>query len=241
MPTPATGEVHVWSVALDLPPAGIARIAKVLATDELQRAAEIRSEDARRRFLITRAALRLLLGRHLERDPAELTFGAGPSGKPRLAPDSPLAFNVSHSGDLALIALARDMQIGVDVEWLDPRRDTAGVAKRLFTNAERAAIRAAGPQAAREAFYRHWVAKEAFVKAVARNVMSVRSFEVVLEAPGGTRLVHVGGDPAEAGRWTLAELDLPTDGYVGAVAAEGEATIGPVTAFDPVATIGGAP
>jgi 4'-phosphopantetheinyl transferase len=165
--------------------------------------------------VVSRAALRLLLGRYLDLDPAELRFAARATGKPRLDPGSPLRFNLSHSGALALIAVARDAELGVDVEQVKPRADRADVGRRVFTEAEREAA-AAGD----DAFFRHWVAKEAFVKATGRGVTSLRSFEVLLDAPGGARLVHVGGDPEEAARWTLAPLDLEP-GYTGAVVVEG--------------------
>jgi 4'-phosphopantetheinyl transferase len=95
----------------------------------------------------------------------------------------------------------------------------------VFTERERDAIDS------ELSFYRHWVAKEAFVKATGKGVASVRSFEVLLDAPGGARLVHVGGDPEEAARWTLAPVEAPA-GYAAAVVACGRAiTIRPPLPF----------
>jgi 4'-phosphopantetheinyl transferase len=218
MEWPAPGEVHVWSLDLERPESD----AGVLSEDELMRAAAFKVEDGRRRFVVTRAALRSVLGGYLGVDPAQLRFGTGAQGKPRLDSDSPLRFNVSHSGKAGLIAVARDTEVGVDVEEIRPRKDLAGVARRVFTQAEREAIDS------EDAFYRHWTAKEAFVKATGRGISSLRSFEVVLHAPEGARLVHVGGDPAEAARWTLAPLDTVPPGYAAAVVAEArQATIHP--------------
>ena len=132
-------------------------------------------------------------------------FAAGPHGKPRLDGDGAgIHFNLSHSGGLALIAVARGVEVGVDLEEIRPRPDLERVARRVFTEAEREAVALGGDRA----FYRHWVAKEAFVKATGRGVESLRSFEVLLDGPGGARLNHVGGDPAAAARWTLAPLDV---------------------------------
>jgi 4'-phosphopantetheinyl transferase len=102
-----------------------------------------------------------------------------------------------------------------------------GLARRVFTTREREAI-------SRDAvaFYRHWVAKEAFVKATGRGVASVRSFEVLLDAPGGARLVHVGGDAEEAAHWTLAPLDAPP-GYAAAVVTRGAARVTGPKPFTP--------
>ncbi|MEA2409874.1 MAG: 4-phosphopantetheinyl transferase [Thermoleophilaceae bacterium] len=226
MEWPASDEVHVWSVELDRPAAHLAR---ALSEDELLRAARYKVPDAGPRFVAARAALRTLLGRYLGHDPAALRFAAGPQGKPRLDhPPSSLQFNVSHSAGVALIAVAPEMEVGIDIEEIKPRQDLAGLARRVFTEREREAI-----ALDEQSFYRHWVAKEAFVKATGRGISSVRSFEVLLDAPGGARLVHVGGDAEEAARWTLAPLDAPA-GYAAAVVVRGAgATVKPTRAFEP--------
>jgi 4'-phosphopantetheinyl transferase len=216
MELPPSGEVHVWSVDLDLPAERVGALGGVLSEDELLRAAAFKVEDGRRRFVATRAALRTLLGRYLGEDPATLRFGTTANGKPRLDSSSLLQFNVSHSGSVAMIAIAGD-QVGIDIEEIKPREHQTGIARRVFTQSERDAINGD------PAFFRHWVAKEAFVKATGRGVASLRSFEVLLDAPGGSRLVHVGGDYEEAARWTLVLLDAPA-GYAAALVARGTVT-----------------
>jgi 4'-phosphopantetheinyl transferase len=201
----------VWSVALDAQPAALGA---VLSEDELLRAAAFKVEDGRRNFVATRGALRILLGKYLAIEPTALRFATTTNGKPRLDPPQKPLFNVSHSGTAGLIAIA-GTDVGIDIEQIKPRRDLDGLAKRVFTEREREAI--AGEEAA---FYRHWVAKEAFVKATGRGVTSVRSFEVLLDAPGGARLVHVGGDAEEARRWALTPLEAPA-GYAAAVVTRG--------------------
>src|SRR3954452_22562898 len=213
---PAADEVHVWSVDLGRP---AVHLAGVLSEDELLRAAAYKVEGGRRRFVATRAALRTLLGRYLDEDPATLRFGTSGNGKPRLDPSSSLQFNVSHSGNVGLIAIAAEMHVGIDVEQIKRRERQDGIARRVFTQAERDAIDGD------DDFFRHWVAKEAFVKATGRGISSVKSFEVLLDAPGGARLTHVSGDHEEAARWTLAPVAAPP-GYAAAVVARGQATIG---------------
>jgi phosphopantetheinyl transferase (holo-ACP synthase) len=113
------------------------------------------------------------------------------------------------------------------VEEVRPRRD---VGRRVFTNAETAAV--AEAEDPTEALHRHWVAKEAFAKASGRGVVSMRSFEVSLDGPGGTRLVHVGGDQQEARGWSLHMLDV-ADPYVAALVVEGDARVAPLRVFEP--------
>src|SRR4051812_5517535 len=196
---------RVYAVELDRDEREVAALGGVLTADELLRAGRMRAEEQRRRAIVTRAVLRKLLARETGRTPEEIAFSVGPHGKPRLDDTSAgVRFNLSHSAGLALIAIAHDVELGVDLEEIRPRSDLRGVARRGFTEAEREAVAGGGERA----FYRHWVAKEAFVKATGRGIESLRSFEVLLDGPGGARLNHVGGDPAEAAKWTLAPLDV---------------------------------
>src|SRR5581483_5501651 len=176
----ATARVHV--VELDRPESEVAALGGVLTADELLRAGRMRAEEQRRRAIVTRAELRRLLARETGRKPEEIVFAAGPHGKPRLDDTAAgVRFNLSHSAGLALIAIAHDAEVGVDVEEVRPRSDLRGVGRRVFTEAEREAVELGGEAA----FYRHWVAKEAFVKATGRGIESLRSFEVLLDGPGG--------------------------------------------------------
>jgi len=201
----APADVRVWRVELDRPEKEVAALGGVLTADELLRAGRMKSEQGRIRAVVTRAALRKLLAQEVGRKPEEIAFSVGSHGKPRLDDSSAgVRFNLSHSAGLALIAIAHDAEVGVDLEEIKPRADLRGVARRVFTQAEREAVEIGGETA----FYHHWVAKEAFVKATGRGIESLLSFEVLLDGPGGARLNHIGGDPAEAARWTLAPLDV---------------------------------
>src|SRR3954453_7948248 len=223
MEWPASDEVQGGLVAPDAAPASVGAS---LSEDELLRAARFKIEDGRRNFVVTRGALRTILGRYLQAEPQTLRFASTTNGKPRLDPPLSTQFNVSHSGSVGLIAVARELEVGVDVEKITPRARRDGIARRVFTTRERDAIDGD------EAFYPHWVAKEAFVKATGRGVASVKSFEVLLDAPGGPRLVHVGGDQEEAARWALTPVEAPP-GSAAAVVARGHATIGKPRAFEP--------
>jgi 4'-phosphopantetheinyl transferase len=180
-----------------------------------------RAELQGARWANARAGLRRTLAGYLDDDPAALRIRD--EGKPLLEPPSPLRFNLSHSGDVAVIAVATEREVGVDVEQIDPARDVHRLAKRMFLSAEQAAVEEADDPAL--AYHRHWVAKEAFAKATGRGLASMRSFEVSLDGPEGPHLVHVASDEHEARRWSLSLLDEVPEGYVAALAFEGTATI----------------
>ena len=96
------------------------------------------------RWVASRWALRGILGRYLAEDPATIALRSGEHGKPELAAAAGgLAFNLSHSHGLALIAVAAGCQVGVDVEWIDADRDVAALADRGLDPEAAAAVRAA--------------------------------------------------------------------------------------------------
>ncbi len=157
--------VDVWLVALD----GDQSDAVLDARERTRAARFVRDED-RRRWTAARTALRRLLAAYVDADPRALRFAAGPHGKPRLTADEggragELRFNLSHSGELALIAVACGREIGVDVEL--PRRavDHVAIARRVLTAAEADHIAAiADPRKRERAFLQAWVRWEAVLK-----------------------------------------------------------------------------
>jgi 4'-phosphopantetheinyl transferase len=108
--------LHVWHAHLDSDqwPG-----AATLPAAERDRAARLLSDRARRRWVAARWALRGVLARYLAQEPAEVELRFGERGKPMLAdPEAPLRFNLSHSGELALIAVARECEVGIDVQLI---------------------------------------------------------------------------------------------------------------------------
>jgi len=148
----------------------------MLAADEQVRAARfIRARD-RRRFVSCRAALRQILGVLLDASPGSLQFRAGGQGKPELVPEPgrdepsdcrhPLRFNVSHSAELALIAVCRGRELGVDIERVRPFAEADRIVASFFSTAEQAAFAMIPDEAKDRAFVRGWTRKEAVLKAL---------------------------------------------------------------------------
>src|SRR6266567_2635837 len=130
--------VQCWCVRLDVAPPPETYYA-TLSDDERNRSARLRFERDRRRFVVAHGALRDLLGRYLGKDPGEIRFVYNGFGKPELHPEfGGLKFNLAHSADLALIAIARDAWVGVDVECIEGRGESsyADVAQSFFSATE---------------------------------------------------------------------------------------------------------
>ena len=219
---PRHHDVDVWIVELDsVSHAG--GTADELAPDEAERARRLRFEADRRRFVGSRVALRRILAGCLAVAPREITFRAAPSGKPRLDPashGSTLRFNVSHSGDLALVAVSRGVEVGVDVELRRPQPDLEALAARYFSPCERAAIAALRPTHRLAAFFDYWTLKEAYLKACGDGLnRRLDAFDVVLDDDVGPRLAEVRDRPGDENRWALSQL-RPAAGYAAAIATE---------------------
>ncbi len=158
---PGPGEVTVASFGLDLPAVEVRALHELLDDSERSRAAALRFEHLRRRFVVAHGRLRQLLGGVLELPADRVVLSTGPHGKPAV---HGAAFSLSHSGGHGLVAITRDGQLGVDLEATAAEPETS-LLGQVLTAAERHAF-AELPAAQRAAaLYRIWVRKEAVLKA----------------------------------------------------------------------------
>jgi len=225
----ALGRVDVWRVRLDearrddvcLSPTEAQR--GVLAPDERARAARFHFDRDRVRFQRCRTALRLLLARYLDIAPSDIRFAYGPSGKPELDADQnrhELRFNVSHSGDMALIAFGIRNNLGADIEKVRPDVNTAELSERYFSTRERESLRSL-PEALRViAFYACWARKEAFLKATGEGLgFPLSDFSVAVHPEKAPSVEEIKGDTSAARQWSLIDIRA-ADGFRSAVAVE---------------------
>lgn len=183
-----------------------------LSDDERARADRFVFAADRDRYIAGRARLRHILGRCIDRPPAAVAFRYGPYGKPVVAG---VAFNLSHTGDLAVLATGpAGLQLGADIEAI--RSITMDVARLHFAPAEVATLQALPPDARVAAFYRCWTRKEAYLKARGTGLSTdLCSFAVTLAPGDPARLTACTSGDAAA--WALIDLD-PAPGVAGALA-----------------------
>jgi 4'-phosphopantetheinyl transferase len=218
------GVLHLWRFALDLPPAAVVPLRELLSADE--RALADRRIFARHRdaAIVARATLRRILSGYLGTTPTGIGFGLGPKGKPHLAGPavtSGLAFNLSHSGDRALLAVGAGGEIGVDIERIRPDRDLMGISTRFFSPVEISVLRAVHAAEPASGFYHCWVRKEAYLKARGDGLtLPLDSFDVTLP-PEPANLLRSHPYPGDVGRLVWRGFE-PEPGYAGAVVTEGE-------------------
>ncbi len=177
---PIAGGCEVWRVDLDTVEGVQAALRGrgPLDAPELARASRFAFERDRSRFVAARLALRHILGATLGRAPAALVIDALPRHRPRLVGVAGLDFNLSHSGGLALVAVASAAPLGIDVETWRSVPDAAALAARLFTANEQAALRGLAGAEVDRAFLTCWTRKEAVLKSTGVGLSAdPRSFE----------------------------------------------------------------
>ncbi len=202
----------------------------LLSTEERERAARFHFERDRRLYTAAHAGLRRALARELGADPRELAFAADAAGRPHLLGTAELFFSLSHSGDRALVAVARTPRVGVDVEWLRAGIDRERLAQRNFTPREQAELLALSEDERRLGFFRVWTRKEAYVKALGKGLYHPLGDFDVSASPDARFLAF--RDGSRLADWSLFGLELGP-GRAGALAIERSAAVVELVA-DPV-------
>lgn len=207
-PPLVSSEVHIWFARGGDP----ARFEALLDAEERARADRFVFSEHRARFVVAHGLLRSLLAAYRNAPPGALRFVEGPYGKPALADGAGPRFSLSHSEDGIAVALARDVEIGIDIERVRAMKDRDDLVGRYFSDGEKEAYFALPLPRREQAFFHLWTRKEAFVKGIGLGFSRpLESFTVNAEIPARI-------DVAEAAPWCLCHLN-PGDGFVGALAA----------------------
>jgi 4'-phosphopantetheinyl transferase len=136
----------------------------LLNSDEQSRADRFYFSKHKRRFTTARAAMRIILARYLNTSPERLEFTYNAQGKPSVVNSQKLQFNLSHTGEIAILAVGKGFPVGVDIEQYSAR-PYDGIAKTLFSETELYGLLKAPPSLKAALFFHVWAQKEAFIKA----------------------------------------------------------------------------
>jgi 4'-phosphopantetheinyl transferase len=215
---PGSQEVHIWLLSLNRPDL-VEKFAAELTADETARAARFRLARVRDQFILARGWLRTILGRYLQLPARDVVIAYESGGKPYL-PGHPFHFNLSHSGDRALIGVAL-RRIGVDVEQRREMPNAQSLVERYFSPQEQRAFFSVPPEERLNAFYRGWTRKEAILKAIGSGVQALEDCEVSLHPTEPTKLFRLETDLQASEKWFLHGWDAG-DGYEAAAAVERE-------------------
>jgi len=199
-PVLSPGAVHLWFAPLAQPSERVRELLVHLPPEEVERAAQFRFERDQNEFIVAHAALRMILGSYLRQAPDRIAVDYNPYGKPLLATACGLEFNLSHARGVALVALALNRRIGIDVEFIRDDLALDDLAATFFSPAERRALaRLSGAERTR-GFYRCWCRKEAYLKAQGLGLnLPLDSFDVLSDETSS--------------RPDLADIESPIDGW----------------------------
>jgi 4'-phosphopantetheinyl transferase len=215
-------EVDVWQASLRADDEQLRWMCSLLTAEETLHMAALRPAVLRRRFAAGRAFLRSVLAGYLDVASERVAFERGPAGKPRLGDRTggaaPLEFNLSHAGEHALCAAAWGVELGVDLEWIDPRIDPDEVAASCFAPQELHDLRRLDPGRRRRAFFTAWTRKEALVKGLGTGLSTPLAAFAVCVGPDEPPRVDWDPPLAPEGAWTLLDLAAPA-GYAACLAA----------------------
>lgn len=204
------GEIHLWETPLSIWEFELSYIQDVLSPDEREYAAAFHNERARRQFVISRGMLRQLLSRYLDRPTADIRFETEGDGKPVLAGNREVEFNLSHSGEIVVYAIAASRPVGVDIEHLRPVPRALELARRFLSPEESDAVTAAPEEQRGREFLSSWVKREAYAKARGTSIWRVLENRHPSNADEAT----------DEGAYTVRLIDY-SDRYLAAVAAPG--------------------
>ncbi len=214
-------EVHLWRVELNVPDEHVERLRALLPQDELARSERFVRPTHARHFTVAHGLLRLVLAKYLNNDPKSIEFEKNEHGKPALVHESAVTFNLSHSGDLALIGVTEGRAIGVDLERFRDRLEMDKIARRYFSEAEVAALFSLPENVREEAFYACWTRKEAYIKARGEGLFSgLDSFQVAFAADEPPALLRSDKGADELKRWSFVDIKVRPH-YAAACVAEG--------------------
>lgn len=210
MPIAEIGVTHCWAVSLDrFPPDSEPAITAVLDCSEIERASRFKFGRHRRAFICSHAALRLLLSRYLAVSAGSIALARGKYGKPKLEGAlGSLNFNISHSGDVALIAVSWAVSVGIDIEEEKEISNIEDISNRYFAPAEHASIQLAPCDARMKAFLKIWTRKEAFLKALGSGLAIPLDTFSVGAADGPAQLSFRTAGVEASMQWTITDLPL---------------------------------
>lgn len=215
------GEIHVWRVDLNYESPRVQELFETLSEDEKRKAENYRFEKDRNNFIAARGILRKILGGYLGVSPDQIRFSYNRFGKPSLdAGNQQIRFNVTHSAGIALFAVTRGREIGIDIEFIDNGYPVLKTVEIFFSPDETKMLKKLSSDLQTAAFFGVWTRKEAILKAIGKGFSySPKKFSVSVIAKKRETL-SLADDFHEARQWSLMTLSSEPN-YSAALAVEG--------------------
>lgn len=201
-------DIHVWRVSLKDTKSIGSYFIENLSKEEQERAESFHFEKDRIQYVVSHYALRYLLAAYVGCDANILQFEHNSFGKP-FVKNSKVSFNLSHSGNIALIAITQGIEVGVDVEKVEREIDYLNLAKSFFSQSEYMSILSAVNSEQLASFYRCWTGKEAIVKAYGKGLsIPLDSFSIDLGCHRPYQVVELKAVMEKRISWRLRSVEM---------------------------------
>ncbi|MDX2503122.1 MAG: 4'-phosphopantetheinyl transferase superfamily protein [Gammaproteobacteria bacterium] len=176
--------IDIWLCQSDALQEKVKYFCSLLSADEKARAERFKFAIHRHRFIVFHGFMRVVLAKYLKIDPSLIQYKKGEKGKPSLSGSlfQLLKFNLSHTQDLAVLAVTREAEVGVDIEHMERKTDWQGICQRFFTEPEQKALFSLSVKKQSRAFYELWTRKEAYMKVLGTG-LALSPTEFTLTVP----------------------------------------------------------
>ena len=212
-------EIHIYRSSLELTADKLIESESLLSPDELQKAYRYKFEKDRDHYIAGRAFLRRILGRYLNQSPDKISFSYSEKGKPYII-DSPVKFNLAHSGGKAVFAFAENAEVGIDIEYMRELPDALQIAKRFFSDEEVNEFMKVSDDEIKPAFFNCWTRKEAFIKAVGDGLsFPLKDFTVTILPGVNPEIKWIKAKDDEVKEWSLVNIETDQN-YVSSLAVK---------------------
>lgn len=211
------GEIHLWRVPLEIDTRTQISYWRILSQDEKDRADRFKFVKDKVKFIAGRGALRILLAKYLCLEPQDVEISYWKNGKPQCPTN--IEFNLSNSGDWAVIGITLNELLGVDIELSERTIEFEKIGRRFFSPMEYSELLNSKEETIHTCFYNCWTRKEAFIKALGDGLsFPLDQFAVTCKPGVKPELIETLWDHSERYQWSLWGFKIGHN-YIGAIAS----------------------
>lgn len=178
----ADNDVHIWLNYLNVHEARIKHLYPLLSSEEKERSERFKFYKHRKAFIASHGFMHNVLACYIDANANEIEFTQTEFGKPSIIDiqnKANIQFNLSHSGNMAILAVCKQNAVGIDIEYAERKVDWKGISKRFFTPNEQEQLSKLTEEEQREAFFQIWTRKEAHMKVTGQGLsLAPTQFEV---------------------------------------------------------------
>lgn len=214
-------EIDVWPICLDSNTTAVDVLFETLSLDEKLRSSKFHFSKDRDRYVVARGKLRKIISEYLNIDAGQVAFSYNRYGKPFCEKQSgSLQFNISHSKEMALVAVTSGANVGIDIEFINHDIDVMKLAQKAFSQLDASILENLPVDLRNNAFFKGWTRKEAYTKAVGKGFFDDSNIQEVSMLSGHSTISFDVVDGNNIRKWTVTSL-CSGGKYSAALAIEG--------------------